>query len=197
MVSTEETHVFEHADKDHLKSRENTYESPHFSTIIISKIRDIWLLIDKSEQLLKRLNWRHFDRERQRKCEWDSIPSAPLRKYFKRIIKPSTICQSRLRMSTNTWTKSIWRSSSGSTLSWCKKMDRKWRQPGQVVYWDINCFFVQGHVSFDMLISVCVYIGLLFFMINIHRGTGIVKLLLHKSETYICIYKNDYGRWKI
>lgn len=44
----------------------------------------------------------------RRSHKWDRIPLILLRKYFKRGIKPSTICQSRLRLSANTWKQSIW-----------------------------------------------------------------------------------------
>lgn len=44
----------------------------------------------------------------RRSHRWDRIPLILLRKYFKRGIKPSTICQSRLRLSANTWKQSIW-----------------------------------------------------------------------------------------
>lgn len=47
-------------------------------------------------------------RVERRSCRWDSIPLIPLIKCFKRVIKPSTICQNRLRLSANTWKQSIW-----------------------------------------------------------------------------------------
>ena len=129
----------------------------------------------------------------ERSHRWDGIPLILLRKYFKRGIKPSTICQSRLRLSANTWKQSIWCQFclprvllpwASATKQWGNKGNqaRVNKQPLLLHAWrGMNGDFCTGTFPLRCACFLMHYMGLFFFFID--RGSDWAKELLFTLQS--------------
>lgn len=164
--------------------------------------KDNWLqCIDLADLLQKALKLETFSTG-WRSHGWDSIPLIPLTKSFKRVIKPSAICQSRKRLSVHTWKKAIW-------CQFCLQLIKqlylepvqngkkaKANRAGSIslcfflhVLRAMNDYLVQGHFCSAMLTSSFIYKGYVLFMSkHIYCGSDWANELFTLQTLHSCSF---------